>query len=91
MFIYLALLLTNIIIVNTFFELHRTEMDKRLTEWFLEAKHSLSIAGPICTEANGLVATSRKQIEKATVLWSQIMFLHSAISEQLDMLKCNHR
>lgn len=62
-------------------------MDKRLTEWFLEAKHSLSIAGPICTEANGLVATSRKQIEKATVLWSQIMFLHSAISEQLDMLE----
>ncbi|CAN6625789.1 autophagy-related protein 17 [Trichomonascus vanleenenianus] len=59
----------------------------KLNEWFREAKQSLSVAGPICIEANELVVTSRKQIEEGTVLWAQVIFFHDAIEEQLGLLQ----
>ncbi|ANB15223.1 protein kinase regulatory subunit ATG17 [Sugiyamaella lignohabitans] len=58
----------------------------QLDIWFREAKQSLSIAGPICTEANELVLTSREQIEVATVMWSRVMFVHRAVNDQFDLL-----
>ncbi|KAA8916575.1 hypothetical protein TRICI_001201 [Trichomonascus ciferrii] len=63
------------------------ESGDRLEGWFREAQQSLGLAGPICTEANALVSTSRRQIEQATVLWAQVTFLREAINEQLEMMR----
>lgn len=51
----------------------------------------MSIANPICAEANLLVRTSRDQIENAIALWAQVIFLYDSIGEQLSMLQniCN--
>lgn len=62
-------------------------LGQRFGVWFKEAQQSLSLAGPICTEANSLVTTSRKQIEQATSLWTQVRFVPEAIDQQLNRIK----
>lgn len=62
-----------------------------ISQWFSDAKQSLAVAGPICTEGNSLVQSSRKEIEQATTLWAQIVFMHEAITEQINMLHNVHK
>lgn len=62
-------------------------MEEDLSKWFLEAQHSLGIAGPICSRANDMISTCRNQLENATVVWAQVTFMRTAINEQFDLLQ----
>lgn len=61
-------------------------MSSQFENWIEQAKESLSVAGPICKEANDLLSTAQGQIEKASVLWAQTVYLHTMISGQIQML-----
>lgn len=62
-------------------------MSSQFTSWIQESKESLSIAGPICNEANELLSTARGQIERASVCWAQTVYLHTMISSQFQILQ----
>ena len=61
-------------------------MSSQFAHWVEQAKESLSIAGPICKEANDLLSTAQGQMEKASVLWAQTVYLHTMISGQIQVL-----
>lgn len=62
-------------------------MSSQFTTWIAESKQSLSIAGPICNEANELLSQTRGRIERASVLWAQTVYLRTVISGQFETLK----
>lgn len=60
-------------------------MDK-LDTWFEEAKHSLSIAEPICMSANQLVDDAHNTVEHAVLIWAKIHFMKRALDHQIMVL-----
>lgn len=62
-------------------------MSTQFTSWIEQSKESLSIAGPICNEANELLSTARGQMEKSSVLWAQTVYLHTVINGQFEVLQ----
>lgn len=62
-------------------------MSSQFTSWIEQSKESLSVAGPICNEANDLLSTSQNRIERAAILWAQTAYLKTIISGQFHVLK----
>lgn len=63
------------------------DLRHKLDEWLNEAKESLSLSGPICTDANSLLSNTRLRLERASVLWAQTQYLKTAINGQVDTLR----
>lgn len=66
---------------------YHTVLHTRLAGWLQESKDSLSIAGPICNDANSLLSDARLRLEQASVWWAQTQYLYSAINDQVLTLQ----
>lgn len=66
---------------------HSSALRARLEQWLQEATNSLSIAEPVCVDANSLLSGARLRLEDASVLWAQSQYLSTAIAGQIETLK----
>ncbi|KAK9326432.1 autophagy-related protein 17 [Lipomyces orientalis] len=55
-------------------------------DWFVNAKHALAVAEPICSSASSLVLSARESLESAFAIHSKTLFLSREVHAQIALL-----